>query len=143
MRGPMHSNIVPVPARRHPHQVLMAALLMVSGLSVLAGGVRPGSLSAALPVALVYVWAVVVTVGAALVVAAAIVRPLAALFLELAADPSLAVMCLVYSAAALSIAGWRAVVPVALLFGVAVAFAVRAVQVYRTLSAVRRELRRE
>lgn len=131
-----------LPARRHPHQVLVAGLLMFSGLPVLVGGPKPGSLSAALPVALVYVWAVVITVGGAMVVAAAIVRPLAALFLEFIADPPLAVMCLVYSAAALMLAGWRAAVPVALLFAAAVAFAIRAVQVSRTLRALRQQIRR-
>ncbi len=121
----------------------MAALLMFSGLPVLAGGPRPGSLSSALPVALVYLWAVVITLGGAMVVAAAVVKPLAALFLELVADLPLAVMCLVYSAAVAMLAGWRGAVPAALVFGTAVAFAIRAVQVYRTLSAVRREIRRE
>lgn len=120
----------------------MAGLLMFSGVPILVGGSKPGSLSAALPVALVYVWAAVITVGGAMVVAAALVRPLAALFLEFIADPPLAVMCLVYSAAALMLAGWRAAVPVALLFGVAVSFAIRAVQVSRTLRAVRQQIRR-
>lgn len=137
----MHS-LVPVPARRHPFQVFVAALLTVSGLSILAGGPQPGSLSATLPAPLVYVWAVVVTAGGAMVVAAAIVGPLPALYLEFVADPPLAVMCLVYSTAALLLAGGRAVVPVGLLFGLALGFAIRFWQVLKTFRALRAELNR-
>lgn len=139
MSGMPYTALVPVPARRHPHQVLIAGLLMVSGLGILLGGPSPGSVSAALPTWLLLLWAGVITLGGAMVVAAAIVPPLWALFLELAADPALCVMCVVYSAALFDIAGSRAAVPIALVAGVAAAFAVRAVQVYRTLLAVRRE----
>lgn len=138
----MHSAIVPVPARRHPHQVLVAALLMLSGLPILLGGPRPGSISATLPAVLVYVWAAVLVAGGALVVAAALAPPLAALFLELIADPPLAVMCLVYAASAAMLAGLRAVVPVALVTGAALAFGLRSVQVARTVWMVRREISR-
>ena len=136
----MHSAMVPVPARRHPHQVLMAGLLVVSGLSVLLGGTRPGSVNASLPTPLLFLWAAVLTAGGTMVVAAAIVKPLAALFLELVADPPLAVMCVVYSASAAMVGGYRAVVPVALVTGAAAAFAIRAVQVFRTLKALRNEM---
>lgn len=133
----LHSALVPVPARRHPHQVLVAALLMVSGLPILFGGPRPGSVNAALPTPLLMLWAGVLTAGGAMVVAAAIVGPLTALFLELVADPPLAVMCVVYSASAAMLGGLKAVVPVALVSGAAVAFGIRAVQVFKTLKAVR------
>lgn len=139
---PMHKAIVPVPARRHPHQVFMAALLMVSGLPILLGGPRPGSINASLPTPLLMLWAGVLTLGGALVVLAAIVPPLAALFLELIADPPLAVMCLVYAASVLMVAGSRGLVPVALVTGLALAFAIRAIQVMRTLTLLRRELSR-
>jgi hypothetical protein len=132
-----------IPARRHPHQVLVAALLMVSGLPVLFGGPRPGSVSASLPTPLLMVWAGVITIGGAMVVLAAAVPPLLALFLELIADPPLAVMCVVYAASVAMLAGWRAAVPAALVAGMALAFAIRAVQVYRTLSAVRRVISEE
>lgn len=138
----MHKPIAPVQARRHPFQVFVAALLLVSGLAILAGGPQPGSLSAALPAALVYVWAAVITAGSAMIVAAAIVKPLPALYLEFIADPPLAVMCLVYSTAALMLAGGRAVVPVALLFGLALAFGIRFAQVLKTFRALRAELER-
>jgi len=138
----MH-NLVPVPARRHPMQVLVAVMLLLSGLSILFGGPRPGSVNTALPAPLLMVWASVLTAGGALVVLAAVVPPLIALFFELAADPALAVMCLVYAASVLMIAGWRAAVPVALVTAVALAFVIRAVQVWRTLRTVRRQLSRE
>lgn len=131
----------PIHARRHPHQVLMAGLLMVSGLSILLGGPQPGSVSASLSPLLLLLWAGVLTVGGAMVVAAAIVPPLAALFLELAADLPLAVMCVVYAASVGMVAGTRGLVVMALVVGVAAAFAIRAVQVFRTLTAVRRHAR--
>lgn len=135
----MHNhNIVPVPARRHPMQVLVAVMLLLSGLSILFGGTRPGSINTALPTPLVMLWAAVLTAGGALVVLAAVVPPFMALFCELIADPPLAVMCLVYAASVLTLAGWRAVVPVALVTAVALAFAIRAVQVWRTVRAVRK-----
>jgi hypothetical protein len=137
----MHT-LVPVPARRHPFQVFVAGLLMVSGISILAGGPQPGSLSAALPTALVYVWAAVVAAGGAMVVTAAIIKPLPALYLEFIAHPPLAVMCLVYSTAAVFLAGGRALVPVALLFGLSLAFAIRFWQTLKTFRALRAELRR-
>jgi hypothetical protein len=124
-------------------QVLVAVMLLLSGLSILFGGPRPGSVNTALPTPLLMVWAGVLTAGGALVALAAVVPPLIALFFELAADPALAVMCLVYAASVLTIAGWRAVVPVALVTAVALAFVIRAVQVWRTLRAVRLQLSRE
>lgn len=123
-------------------QVLVAALLMLSGLPILFGGPRPGSVTAALPTPLVLLWAGVLTLGGAMVVAAAVVPPVAALFLELIADPPLAVMCAVYAASVLMLAGTRGLVPAAIVTAAALAFAIRGVQVGRTLVAVRRELRR-
>lgn len=124
-------------------QVLVAVMLLLSGLGILVGGARPGSVNTALPAPLLMLWAAVLTAGGALVVLAAVVPPLMALFFELAADPPLAVMCLVYAASVFMVAGWRAAVPVALVTAVAFAFAVRAVQVWRTIRAVRRQISRE
>lgn len=124
-------------------QVLVAVMLLLSGVSIMVGGPRPGSVNTALPAPLLMVWAGVLTAGGALVVLAAVVPPVMALFCELAADPPLAVMCLVYAASVFMAAGWRAVVPVALVTAVALAFAIRAIQVVRTLRAVRRQLSRE
>lgn len=128
----MHSAIVPVPARRHPHQVLVAALLVVSGLPILLGGPQPGSINETLPGPLVYLWASAIVAGGAMVVAAAIVGPLAALYLELIADPPLSLMCLVYASAVWTVAGLRGAVPVALVMAAGLAFAVRARQVWLT-----------
>lgn len=136
----MYGAIIPVPARRHPHQVLVAALLVLSGLFILFGGPQPGSVAAALPGLLVYVWAGVLAIGGALVVAAAIVGPHASLYLELIADPPLAIMCSVYSASAMMLAGPRAAVPAGIVLAAAFAFALRGIQVGRTLRALRREL---
>lgn len=118
-------------------------MLLLSGLSILFGGPKPGSVNTALPTPLVVIWAAVMAAGGALVVLAAVVPPLAALYFELVADPPLAVMCLVYAASVFMLAGWRAAIPVALVTGAAIAFAIRAVQVIRTLKAVHRELLRE
>jgi hypothetical protein len=139
----MHNAIVPVPARRHPAQVVLALILMVSGLAILLGGPRPGSINASLPTPLVLLWAGVVTVGGAMVVAAAVVPPLAALFLELAADPSMAIMCGVYAASVFTVAGGRGAVTGGLVSGIAVSYAIRAYQVARTIRAARRAAREE
>ncbi len=122
--------------------MFLAALLMVSGAQILFGGPQPNSVNASLPTALLFVWAIVLTVGGAFVVAAAVVKPHPALYLEFAEHPSLSLMCGVYAASILMLAGARAAVPAALTLAAALAFAVRAVQVTRTLVAVRRELRR-
>lgn len=121
-------------------QVLVAALLVVSGLPVLFGGPRPGSVAETLPGPLLFVWALVFTLGGALVVAAAIVGPHAALYLELIADLPLAIMCSVYAVSVLMLAGTRAVVPAGLVIAAAIAFVIRTVQVGRTLRALRREM---
>lgn len=118
-------------------------MLLLSGVGILVGGTRPGSVNAALPAPLLMLWAGVLSAGGALVVLAAVVPPLMALFFELAADLPLAVMCLVYAASVFMVAGWRAAVPVALVTAVALAFTIRAVQVWRTLRAVRRQIPRE
>lgn len=123
-------------------QVFVATACALSGTAILLGGPRPGSVDSALPVPLLLVWAGVLAVCGAMVVTAAIVPPLPALFLELMAHPPLAIMCALYATAVAMAAGTRAAVPVAIVAGVAAAFAVRSVQVYRALSAVRKELER-
>jgi hypothetical protein len=122
----------------------VAVLLVLSGLSVLAGAARPGSLAAALPRSLVVVWAVTVLAGGMLVLLAAVWRaranPLVPLYLELVADLPLALMCATYATAAWAAGGSRAVVSAGIITAAAVAFAVRFVQVYRSLTQLRREL---
>ncbi len=128
--------------RRHPHQVLIAGMCVVSGLSVLLGGPRPGSLTATLPPALVYVWAATFTFGGALIVAAAIVRSvLWALYLELVADLPMALTALTYAAALAVVTGWRGFASMLLFGGVAAAFFVRFLQARRAVIAVRQTLR--
>lgn len=134
----LHPAIVPVPARRHPHQVLVAALLMVSGLPILLGGARPGSLNQSLPTPLLYLWAAVAVAGGAMVVTAAIVGPISALYLELIADVPLSIVCFAYSISAVMVGGPRAIVAAAIVTAAALAFLVRARQVYRTFVRLRR-----
>lgn len=109
---------------------------MVSGAQILFGGQRPGSVNASLPTALLLLWAGVLTVGGALIVAAAIVGPLLALYLEMVADLPLAVMCFVYSASVWMLAGARGAVPAGLALAVSIAFAVRSGQVVRSVVKV-------
>lgn len=133
-----------LPARRHPDQVSIAALLVVSGAPILGGGPRPGSVAATLPTALVIVWAVVLTVGGLLLVAAAAVRsPEIGLYLELAAHPPLALMMWVYALSALLIGGGAATVAAAVIGGFGLARSVRTVQVFRSLAELRRDLTRK
>jgi hypothetical protein len=130
-----------VVARRHPHQVLIAVVLVSAGLPVVFGGPRPGSLSASLPGWLIAVWAVVLVVGGLMVIGAAVVRSaLTALYLELAADLPLAFMCVVYAVSVWLVAGVRGFVPALFSFGFAAAFVVRGWQVQHALSRVRRRL---
>ena len=131
-----------VPARRHPDQVLVAALLVVSGLPILFGGPRPGSVSATLPEVLVYLWAGVLVLGGVLVVAAALVRSAElGLYLELAAHPPLAVMLWVFGASAVAVGGGKAIVAASIIGGIGLARTVRTVQVVRTLAKLRRDLK--
>lgn len=127
--------------RRHPMQVFVAGLLTLSGIPILAGGPQPGSLSSALPDPLVYLWAVVLVAGGAMVVTAALVRsPETALYFEFAAEPPLALVLSAYAIGALVAAGLQAVVAVALSLGLAAAFTVRAVTVYRKIRGLRAAL---
>lgn len=136
--------IRPIPARRHPDQVLLAALLVVSGLPILFGGPRPGSVSATLPEVLVYLWAGVLVLGGALIVAAAVVRsPEVGLYIELAAHPPVAVMMWVYALSALVVGGGPAAVAAALIGGFGLARTVRTVQVLRSLAKLRTDLKRK
>jgi hypothetical protein len=129
--------------RRHPMQVFVAVLCTASGIPLLLGGPQPGSLSESLPSWLVHVWAAVLVTGGALLVSAAIVRDkVTALFLELTASPPLALVLSAYASGALFIAGWKAVVPVGLLAGLAAAFLLRAAKVYRQIRELRAELGR-
>lgn len=124
--------------RRHPMQVFVAILLTLSGMPILFGGPKPGSLSESLPSPLVYVWAAVLVAGGAAVVAAAIVRnPETALYLEFAAAPPLALVLTAYASGALFAAGLQAVVAAGLSLGLAGAFTIRAAKVYRTIRNLR------
>lgn len=123
-------------------QVLMAGLLAISGVAILVGGPTPGSVSATLPRALVYVWAVVLTIGGAMVVAAAIVGPLLAIYLEVVADLPLCIACLTYATAVFIVAGSRGLVVATMLISVAVAFGIRFWQTLKTLRLLHTELRR-
>lgn len=131
-------TIRPVPARRHPHQVFLAVLLFLSGLSVLLGGPRPGSVTAALPSLLIVVWAGTLVLSSALVITAAIVASdELALYLELAADLPLAIMCTVYATAVVTAVGWLGMFPAGIVLGMAAAFVVRHRQVHQTLRLLR------
>lgn len=135
----MHSAIVPVPARRHPYQVFVSVLLVLGGLPILGGGPRPGSINEVLPPLLVYVWAVVIVAGGALLVAAALVTsPVTALYLERIAHSPIALMCAVYAGSLMSLVGLRAAFSAGIVAGIAVAAVVRAVQVSRTLRKLRK-----
>lgn len=128
--------------RRHPHQVLIAGMCVVSGLPILFGGPRPGSLSATLPLVLVYVWAGTFALGGVLIVAAAGVRSVvAALYLELIADLPMAITALTYAVALGLVAGTRGLAVTLLFAGVSAAFLVRFHQTTRTVRAVRVALR--
>lgn len=119
--------------RRHPHQVLIAAMCVLTGLPVLLGGPRPGSLTAALPLVLVYAWSATIAVGGALIVAAAITRnALTALYLELLGHLPVAIMAAVYGGALLAFTGTRGLAPAAIVLGAAASFGVRWLQIRQT-----------
>lgn len=130
-----------IAARRHPHQVLVALLLVLSGLPILAGSARAGSLATTVPTALVTAWAVTVVLGGLLVLLAAVWREaVTPLYLELVADLPLAMTCAAYAVAVFASAGLGAVVSGGIIAAASVAFGARFVQVARTLSQLRREL---
>lgn len=133
-----------IAARRHPHQVLVAAVLVAAGLPVIVGGPRPGSLAAALPAVLLAIWGTVLVVGGLLVLAAAVVRSaLTALYLERAADLPLAVMCVVYGGSVWIAAGPRGWTAAVITLGFAAAFGWRGWQVRHSLRDLRRRLAEE
>lgn len=127
--------------RRHPHQVLIAGMCIVTGLPVLLAGISPNSLVATLPALLVYSWGVTLVVGGAVIVAAAAVRDdLTGLYLELVADVPVALTMLTYAGAVIAVAGWGGVSTIALFGGAGIAFFIRAWQVYRAVGKLRRAL---
>lgn len=111
---------------------------MSSGVPILFGGVRPGSLNEALPAPLLYVWAGVAVAGGTMVVAAAIVGPVAALYLELIADVPLSIACFAYSISMAMVGGSRATVAASIVAAASAAFLIRARQVFRTFRQLRR-----
>lgn len=128
-------------SRRHPHQVLIASMCLLSGLAILIGGPRPGSISSTLPLGFLYVWAVTLTFGGAIIVMAALVRSVVtALYLELVADLPVAIAALVYAVAVVYTAGGLGLVSAALVSGASAAFLTRFVQALRTVRALRRDL---
>ncbi len=134
----VHTGLQPVPARRHPHQVLIAALLFTTGLPILFGTTRPGSLNETLPPWLVLVWAAGLTLCGALVVIAAIIKnELHALYLELTADLPLSLLCWTYAVAVITTAGTRGLAAGGIVAGAAIAFGLRYQQVSTDLRALR------
>ncbi len=129
--------------RRHPHQVLIAGMCVVTGLPILFGGPRPGSLSETLPVILVYMWAATFVFGGLLIVAAAAVRSaLTALYFELVADLPMGLTALTYAVALVTVAGTRGFASALLFTGAAAAFFVRFFQSMGAARRVRANLRR-
>lgn len=127
--------------RRHPHQLLIAVLLIITGGPLLLGGARVGSLLALMPRPLVLAWAATFVVGGLAVLAAALVRhAMTALYLELAVDMPIAVTACTY-AVAVTLVRPAGALSVWLLYGaITVAFAARWVQVYRTVRLIRKTL---
>ena len=50
--------------RRHPHQVLVAVMCVVSGVPTLLAGPQPTSVEASMPAVLVFVWAATLVAAA-------------------------------------------------------------------------------
>lgn len=118
-------------------------MCVVSGLPILLGGPKPGSVTAALPVGLVFLWAGTLALGGVLVVLAALVPKLTtALYLELTADLPLALTTVTYGIAVPLVAGYSGVPTSAVFTGASVAFAIRWAQVYRTVRTLRAALAR-
>ena len=128
-----------VKARRHPHQVFIAAFAVLAGLPILVGNPQPGSLNATMPSWLVFVWAATLALGGAAVLAAAVVRnEVHALYLEASAHLPLALVALTYCAALVGLAWPASIAPAAIVAGFGCASAVRFVQTERSLGQLRR-----
>jgi hypothetical protein len=129
--------------RRHPMHLYVALLLTLSGLPVLFGDVRPGSLSQELPNVFVHIWAGTLVVCGLLIVVAGVVRNLfTALYLELVASVPLALVLFAYANGAMNVGGTRAIVPVSLLLGLVFAYVARSWRAWRTLKRLRGVLKR-
>jgi len=137
----MHEELISVPGRKHPMQVLVAGLLVIAGLAVLLGGPRPGSMGALLPLPFLMVWAAVLVVCESMVVAAAIVKPTRAIFLESVAHLPLAIMLAVYALSVLTVAGGRGLVVELIVTAIAAAHAIREWQVLRVIRKLPRRPR--
>lgn len=127
--------------RHHPHQVFVAGLCVLTGLPVVLGGPKPGSLAAAMPGELVLVVAACLSVGGGIVLAAAAVRNLlTALYLELVADLPLALCLASYTAALVAVPGHHKIGAIITFGGAGIAFAVRFIQVMKAFRRLHREL---
>lgn len=127
--------------RRHPHQVLIACMCIVTGLPVFLAGISPNSIVSTLPPVLVYSWAITLVVGGSVIVAAAAVKnDLTGMYLELVADVPVALTLATYAGAVWTVAGWAGVSTIALFGGAGCAFGVRCWQVYRAVGKLRRAL---
>lgn len=116
-------------------------MCVLSGIAILVGGPRPGSIAATLPTAFLYLWAATLTFGGSLIVVAAVVRSLTtALYLELVADLPVSIAALVYAVAVVYTAGGVGIFSAALVLGASAAFLTRFVQALRTVRTLRRSL---
>lgn len=132
-------GLLHVPARRHPFQVLIAAILLTNGIVILSGGPIPGSVDAIMEPWIVTGWALGIAVGGGLLVIAALLRDeLTALLFEYVAAFPLFLLCVAYSVSVYVFAGGRGATIGSLILGLGVACLIRAVQSRTTLRKLRR-----
>ena len=132
-----------VDARRHPHQVFLAAFMVLVGIPVLVGGPQPNSLAASLPTWLLYVWAATLVFGGLLVLGAAVVRsPVNALYMECVAHLPLALASLAYVVALAGVNGWKALAAGSIVVGFAIASGARSWQVFSAVASLQRAVAR-
>lgn len=126
----------------HPFELLFGVLALLNGAALTLGAVRPISLDATLPAAVITAWGVAQFVAGGLIAVGILlryIRPahlLIGLRLERAGLWPLAAVAAVYSVVALGYAGPRALFPVGVLAVVAVACMARA----RTVAALERAI---
>ena len=131
----MRDPLAPPPAARHPDSVFLLLLCLFSSGSLLLTTERPGRLEHALPPELTTIWAVMLAIGAATVLAGAFHRERATgLLLEFAGRIMLVIGTLLTSGAFIAVAGGFGYEQVLPFLGFALACGWRAWQVYRPIA---------
>lgn len=131
--------LTPLPVSRNPDTVFVTTLLLVAGIGLLVAGVEPGSVQDLVPGWVAKVWAVIMSIAAALTLSGAMwPRYVSGLLIEGVGRVMLGPASLAYAVAIGRAAGIEGGISMGLLVALALSSAWR---VYQIIQEIRRRIR--